>query len=110
MSLAAPGPASPPVERLYGYDCSFCGVAGTDLATGDLPELTWANLTLEAYGVQTRDQYPAAVSTTYGAINLVAGAGLVSVPWAPVVRTGAFGESATPVHDAVPAGQVDIGY
>lgn len=78
--------------------------------TGDLPELTWANLTLEAYAVANQDQYPAVASTSYLSINLTAAPGLNRIPWQPVVRTGSFHESANPVNDAVPGGQVDIIY
>lgn len=108
MRLVPGHPTAP--QGTYYYDCVFTEIEGTDLATGDLPELVWANLTLEAYSITSRDQYPSASVTTYSAIDLAAAAGLDRIPWSPVVRTGAFGESANPVDDTVPTGRVEIIY
>jgi hypothetical protein len=111
ISLVPAGPDGPTLAQgTYYYDCVFTGVGGTDLATGDLPELTWANLTLEAYSVANQSQYPCTDATTYAAINLVAAPGLAYIPWVPIILTGDFGESANPMIDAVPGGQVAIVY
>lgn len=110
MRMVKQGPAASGAVGAFSYDCSFTGVAGTDLAVDSLPELTWANLTLEAYGVASRDQYPATAATIYGNIALYAGPGLVEIPWAPVLVNGAFGESATVIDGSVGHGRVEINY
>jgi len=64
---------------LCDYTAEFVGIANTALPISQVQELTWANETLEAYQVQSRDDFPAAPYTDFSSI---------------VIRTG----------DAVPAG------
>jgi hypothetical protein len=38
-------------ENLFDYTCEFQGIPNSSLTIQNVPELTWANETLEAYGV-----------------------------------------------------------
>ncbi|KAF7294564.1 hypothetical protein MIND_00992900 [Mycena indigotica] len=71
----------------FNYLSSFTNVGGTGLEVDGGPELKWATLTLESYGVTTRDDYPAG-STVFSATNLqLTNGGFPNINWATVSDT-----------------------
>jgi hypothetical protein len=59
---------------LCDYTAEFVGIANTGLPISQVQELTWANETLEAYQVQSRDDFPATPYTDFSAIGIRTGA------------------------------------
>jgi len=57
----------------FDYSCEFQGVANTTLAVQAVDELTWANETLEVYGVTDCGHYPGTSRTSFTGINLQTG-------------------------------------
>ena len=55
---------------LFDYSAEFAGIANTHLPISQVQELTWANETLEAYQVQSRNDFPATPNTDFSAIDL----------------------------------------
>ncbi|KAF7294576.1 hypothetical protein MIND_00994100 [Mycena indigotica] len=71
----------------FNYLSSFTNVGGTALEVDGGEELKWATLTLEAYGVTTRNDYPAG-STVFSATNLeLTNGGFPNINWATVSDT-----------------------
>lgn len=58
------------VGGLFDYSAEFVGIANTRLPISQVQELTWAIETLEAYQVQSRNDFPASPSTDFLAIDL----------------------------------------
>ncbi|KAJ6585978.1 hypothetical protein B0H19DRAFT_1250724 [Mycena capillaripes] len=53
----------------FNYHAGFTNVAGTELDINGSPQLEWATLTLEAYGVTTASDYPSG-STAFTSVGL----------------------------------------
>ena len=58
---------------LFDYAAEFTGTAGTALTISQVPELTWANETLEAYQIQSRADLPASSFTDFSSIQIKTG-------------------------------------
>ena len=54
----------------FSYNCLFQGIANTGLPITNVQELTWANETLEAYGITRCSDYPATDRTAFTGIGL----------------------------------------
>ncbi|KAF8317389.1 hypothetical protein DL93DRAFT_563373 [Clavulina sp. PMI_390] len=67
----------------YSYTSSFTNVAKTALAIKNIPELTWATETLEAYSIKSAKDYPAG-ATVFSDITIRTKAGTPSVTWSAV--------------------------
>ncbi len=66
---------------LCDYSAEFAGIANTTLPISNVPELTWANETLEAYGITARDDYPATAKTVISTIQLQTGTTPPGLAW-----------------------------
>jgi hypothetical protein len=53
----------------FNYHAGFTNVAGTELDINGSPQLEWATLTLEAYGVTAASDYPSG-STAFTSVGL----------------------------------------
>lgn len=76
---------------LCDYRAEFVGIPHTELIISDVPELAWANETLEAYQIGSRADYPATPKTVFTGITLETGdtpPGLAWTPYAPHQETG----------------------
>ncbi|CAM5766824.1 hypothetical protein LMIY3S_01951 [Labrys miyagiensis] len=65
----------------FDYSCEFHGIANTTLPISQVEELTWANETLEAYGVTDCSQYPATSKTVMRSIAISTGTATPNLSW-----------------------------
>jgi len=94
----------------HNYRCEFQGIAGTSLMALGLSELSAAEQTLEAYGVASLDQYPAATLTKMTGISVDLG-GPDAISWqADTMPNPLFGEHTDIVSNSNPGGEVDLFY
>ena len=93
------------------YNCQFQGVAGTSLMALGLTELTAAEETLEAYGVDSADAYPATPFTAMAQIEIQVGGNPAPLNWTPyTMQNPLFAEHTTIVSNANPGGGVSLFY
>jgi hypothetical protein len=98
-------------DGTHNYQCEFQGIAGTSLMALGLTALTAAEQTLEAYGVSSLDQYPAAPATKMTQIGVELTSGPAQVNWAAnTMANPLFGEHTDIVSNANPGGEVDLFY
>ncbi|CCI53877.1 MAG: hypothetical protein LKG20_02775 [Tetrasphaera jenkinsii] len=96
---------------LHSYDCAFAGIANTGLLVTDIQELTWANETLEAYGVFDHSHYPPVSRTTMGAIEIRTRDGAAPhFTWTPDSVTRLDTEHAVVEIDGATNGSVSLRY
>jgi hypothetical protein len=93
----------------FSYSCQFQGIANTQLAISNAVQLTWCAETLEAYGLQSLSDYPAALTTPFASIEIRTGNVHPSVAWTAVDAVGT-GPTALVLSNANPSGDVEILY
>ena len=69
--------------NLMDYSSEFVGLAKTLLRIRKVEELTWANETLEAYNIGSRDDFPNTSHTDMKAIALKTGTAVPKLVWDP---------------------------
>jgi hypothetical protein len=94
----------------YSYNCSFQGIANTQLPIQNVEQLTWANETLEAYGLTVCSDYPNTDKTGMTAISLQTNAGNPPLAWSPVSAFTDCGQSCVVVSNSPTNGEVDLFY
>jgi hypothetical protein len=96
---------------LFDYSAEFVGIANTQLPIAQVQELTWANETLEAYQISSRNDFPATAFTDLTAIDLrtVQGAP-ANFLWDQRSDHPETGSSVTVVNGAAHNGTVRIKY
>jgi len=94
----------------FDYSCGFEGIADTTLPLQAVEELTWANETLEVYGVIDCGHYPATRKTSFTAIDLQTGNVAPPLNWTVNNSHTECGQHASVVSGATTGGQVDIWY
>jgi hypothetical protein len=97
----------------FSYNCEFQGIANTSLAISDVQELTWCIETLEAYGVNSASDYPAADDTAMTSIEILTGTAPARHPvlnWTNVDAVTDVGQHTIVVSNSNPNGEVDIFY
>jgi|GEM_PF-1985300 len=94
----------------FDYDCVFQGIAGTSLPIAQVEELTWANETLEAYGVTGCGDYPDTSRTRMTNIVLQTGTATPALSWSDNDAKTECGAHCTIVSNAANGGEVDIWY
>lgn len=96
----------------FSYTCEFVGIPGTKLSVQGVPELVYADQTLEVYGVQNCQQLPAIGTTAMTQIILTTSAGPAPVRWAVYSDLNVINcnQRAVVVDDSATAGEVDIYY
>jgi hypothetical protein len=94
----------------FDYSCEFQGIANTTLAIQAVGELTWANETLEVYGVTDCGHYPETSKTSFAGINLQTGSATPMLNWTVNNSHTECGQHANVVNGAATGGQVDIWY
>lgn len=94
----------------FNYDCVFQGIAGTSLPIMQVEELTWANETLEAYGVTDCGDYPDTSRTRMTNIVLQTGTAKSSLAWIDNDAKTQCGAHCTVVNNSANGGEVDIWY
>jgi hypothetical protein len=67
--------------KLMDYSAEFVGLAKTVLKISEVEELTWANETLEAYNITSRDDFPNTSYTDMNAISLKTGSAAPGLKW-----------------------------
>lgn len=94
----------------FDYSCSFEGIADTTVPIQAVEELTWANETLEVYGVTDCSQYPNARRTSLTNINLQTGTAAARLDWSVSDTHTECGQHVKVVNGAATGGQIDIWY
>jgi hypothetical protein len=94
----------------HSYYCEFQGIAGTGLPISNVQELTWANETLEAYGIQTCSDYPDCDFTGMRNISIACGTATPSISWSPQNAVTDCGQHCVVVSNSATAGEVDLFY
>jgi hypothetical protein len=98
-------------DETRNYTCEFQSLAGTRLMALGLAELVDAEETLEAYGVTSRLDYPAAQATPMTQINLQVMGNQAPLTWATnTMASPAYGEHTRVVSDGTPDGEVNLYY
>ncbi|MGO8756517.1 MAG: hypothetical protein ACLQG3_00180 [Terracidiphilus sp.] len=93
------------------YKCEFQGIAATSLMALGMAQLTAAEETLEAYGLDDPADYPQTPFTAMAQIDIQAGGNPVPVNWTPNTMTDPlYGEHAVIVNNANPGGEVNLYY
>jgi hypothetical protein len=96
---------------LCDYTAEFAGIANTSLPISQVQELTWANETLEAYQVQSRDDFPATPYTDFAAIGILIGqAAPANFQWDPRSDHPETGSTVQVVDGSAQNGIVRIKY
>ena len=94
----------------FSYNCQFQGIANTSLPIQNVQELTWANETLEAYGITKVSDYPDCFRTAMTAINLQTGTGHPTINWTVSNTVVDTGQHTVVVSNNTTNGEVDICY
>ena len=98
-------------DGTHNYLCEFQGIPGTSLMALGLTELTAAEQTLEAYGVTSLDEYPAASETKMTQIAIELSGGPAQLAWmANTMTNPLFGEKTVIASNVNPGGEVDLFY
>lgn len=104
MRLTGSGPNG------FDYDCVFEGIPNSDLQVQNIPQLTWACETLEAYNITTCSDYPATEETMFRGISIQTGGIRPSLAWTPVNAVTDCGQKCIVVSNSATNGEVDIYY
>lgn len=107
MTLTAQSPSG------FSYNCQFQGIANTNLAIQNVPELTFCVETLEAYGVTQASDYPSTTKTVFSSIELKTKSRTTphpSLAWTPVNQITDTGQHVVVASNANPSGSVEIFY
>ena len=95
----------------YSYLSSFAGFATTNLQVNNIEQLTWANETLEVYGVANCSDYPDTNKTAMRAIEIkTEGNTEAIINWQAVNSVTDCGQHCAIVSNASPGGEVDLFY
>jgi hypothetical protein len=95
----------------FSYLSSFAGYANANLQVSDIEELTWANETLEVYGVTQCSDYPNTDRTRMTGIEIKVGTGAeATINWQAVNAFTDCNQSCTIVSNSSPGGEVDLFY
>jgi hypothetical protein len=94
----------------FSYRSSFAGFPTTDLLVTDIDELTWANETLECYGLTQFSDYPDTAMTAFTAIEIKVGTNEAVINWTAENRVTDNGQNCDIVSNASPGGAVYLYY
>jgi hypothetical protein len=97
-------------EGSFSYLSSFAGYPEADLPATDIEELSWANVTLEAYGVQACTDYPVTQNTAFKGLSILANGNAVSPTWVPQTPVADCGQQAQIINIPSPGSEVDLYY
>lgn len=90
------------------YRAEFDGIAGTRIDVADVDELTWCNVTLEAYDVTQCSDYPNAAKATFDQIDVLSGGATPAVAWNAQNNVMDCGQHVEVVVDGGQAAVVDL--
>ena len=96
--------------NLYSYVSSFVGYPSTSLTIANIEQLTWANETLEAYGITKCSDYPSTTKTAMTSIELKVDNVEATINWQPVNAATECNQHCVVVSNSSPDGEVDIFY
>lgn len=94
----------------FDYNCEFSGIANTSLPISQVEELTWANETLEVYGVSACEDYPNTSKTRFSNIVLQTGMVTPGLAWTDNENRTDCGAHAVIVDNSATSGIVDLWY
>jgi hypothetical protein len=95
---------------LFSYTSEFDGMPETQRPIYNVEELTFADETLEAYGITGRDDLPASPGTVFSAIDLQTVAGGAAVQWLMKDDLPAANTSIRPLVNSGTNGSFEIRY
>lgn len=95
---------------VFSYICYFEGIDGTKLTVNKIQELSLCFEVLEAYGLQTQDNYPDTDKTVMGGIEIEVDNGEADLNWKVNNRITDCGQHIDIVSNNSPGGEVDIFY
>ena len=94
----------------YSYGCQFTGIANTSLPIQNVEQLTWANETLEVYGITQPSDYPDAFETKMRGISLSTAGSSTSLSWDANDAVTHVGQHCVVVSNSSANGEVDLCY
>jgi hypothetical protein len=94
----------------YSYGCQFTGIANTSLPIQNVEQLTWANETLEVYGITQPSDYPDAFETKMRGISLSTAGSSTSLSWDANNAVTDVGQHCVVVSNSSTNGEVDLCY
>jgi hypothetical protein len=96
--------------KLMDYSSEFTGLPKTLLKISKVEELTWANETLEAYGITSREDFPNTSYTDMKAIVLQTGSAAPGLAWDPQSAYPGSGSHVQVENGSATDGDVRIWY
>jgi len=94
----------------FSYRSSFNGFPSCDLSISDIEELTWANETLECYGLKQFSDYPNTQLTAMTNIEIRVGEAQSLIQWLPHNNVTDNGQHCSIISNASPNGSVTLCY
>jgi hypothetical protein len=95
---------------LFSYQCQFIGIPNSILPITNVQQLTWLVITLEAYGITQKSDYPNVTDTTFTNIIVQTGYTPPNVTWTPVDAVTDTGQHTVVLSNAYGDGYVIIFY
>jgi hypothetical protein len=95
---------------LFSYECQFLGIPNSLLSIYNVPQLTWLAITLEAYGITKKTDYPNTVDTPFTNIVVQTGYTPPNPVWQPVNAVTDIGQHTVVLSNAYGDGYVVIFY
>lgn len=95
----------------FTYNCYFQGIANSGFPIQNIEQLTWANETLEVYGITKASDYPATTETVFRNINMVVAGGTnPTISWGISDRVTDVGQHISVLSNSSTNGEVDLFY
>lgn len=104
MTLTGSGPGG------FDYDCVFQGIPAAGLTIQNVPQLTWACETLEAYNITSASDYPATQETAFRGISMLTGGIRPAISWTAVNAVTDTGQHCVVLSNSASNGEIDIFY
>jgi hypothetical protein len=92
----------------FSYNSQFQGIANTNLAIQNVPQLTWCVETLECYGITKCSDYLETPKTAMSAIDIQTGTTRPSLAWTITDAATECGQHTLRFDDDLPSGEVDL--
>jgi hypothetical protein len=96
-------------SNTYSYNSSFTGYSsGSELQVNNAPQLNWACVTLEAYGITKVADYPSDEKIKMSGIQIMVNNIFPSISWTPMNVVTEYGRHINIVSNSSADGEVDI--
>lgn len=92
----------------YSYSSYFTGYSGCTLLVDSLPELSWANQTMETYGITAYTDYPPDLMVKMNHIKMKTGSAYPTITWHKVNSVTDVGQHCLVPSNSATNGEVDL--